>query len=138
LDALVVSVEGNVKATATGELLGALTVPILLQYRGGRFSVNAVGIVNVRPHFTFSLTAGVRVFTDLYVGSITYYEKDPPWQLASASWDPDFHIGMLFPVNYVFGEPLGLNTDQVAFILPNFGVQDLLKSGIKNDGKADA
>ena len=133
LDALVVDVEGEVDLNATAQLRGALTVPVVLQYRDGKFSVDAVGIVNVSPHFTFGLTATVRVYTDLVVGSITWYEKDPPWRLANLSWDPNFNIGLIFPVHYVFGEPFNISTDQISFIYPDINFESLMKSGLPKD-----
>jgi hypothetical protein len=59
------------------------------------------------------------------VTDITYYENT--WDLGGFSWDPDFKIALIFPVNYVFGENFSIDTDKIQFIHPDLGFKSLMK-----------
>lgn len=127
LDLLVVEADGGLHVDAMAQLVGELNAPIDLKYEAGKFTIDAKPDVSVKifPHFEFKGSADVKVYTDLLVTDITYYENT--WPLFDFKWEPNFQIGMTFPLHYVFGEAFSFDSDKVHFDYPEFTFDKLMK-----------
>ena len=122
---LIVKAIGGIQATAAAGLLGALSVPVDLRYRDGKFSARGTAELFAQPRLRFQLDAFARVEADLFVTTVELYSKT--WKLAAFEWGSDFRIGLRFPVSYTFGEPFRLSLDQIEFVAPQVDVRKAVR-----------
>src|SRR5262249_22473262 len=88
--------------------------------------IDAFGEVYVEPKLKFDISGFVLVEADLWVTTITLYEKK--WQLASFEFGSGLRFGVKLPVHYEEGKHFSVSLDDLQFQVPDIDPKELLSN----------
>jgi hypothetical protein len=106
-------------------LEGAVDASVQVNWSPARGLVlDALGQIYVEPKFKFDVSGFVNVEADLFITTITLYEKR--WQLAAFEWGSGLRFGISFPIHYEEGRPFDISLNDVQFQVPDVNPRDVL------------
>jgi hypothetical protein len=81
--------------------------------------------VYAEPKFKFDITGFVLVEADLFIKTITLYEKR--WQLAAVEYGSGLRLGLKMPIHYEEGKPFNVSLSDIQFEVPNVDAMSVIK-----------
>ena len=124
LRVLIAKAEGTIGFTAGVKLCGALTAPVILEYKNDKFTIDACVCLMAQPCVEVEGHAKVRAYLDLWLKEVTLYRNK--WNLGGFHWGSDFTLGVMFPFHYTIGDGFDLPDNNVKFITPQISLGKLL------------
>lgn len=121
----IASLTGGIELAGTLGLEGeaAAAVDVNWSPEAG-LALHAEGSIMVNPKFAFDVNLLARASLDLF-----FFDISEEWRynLVSFEWGPDIQFGIIFPVDYVEGEPFDISFDDVDVITPDIDVAGMAK-----------
>jgi hypothetical protein len=119
----IASLTGGIEAAGNLGLEGEAAAEVGVNWNPqDGLSLNARGSITVNPKFTFDINLLARASLDLFL-----FELSEEWRynLYSFDWGPDIQFGIVFPVEYVEGEPFDLSFEDIEVIKPDLDIGDM-------------
>ena len=132
IDAVIASVEGGLKITASASLDGGFFAAIELHYEKNRFTIDAVALIKEALIFLIKLEALIRAEAGIGPFKVST-EKD--WELASFKYDPGIGFSISAPIHYASDETFKPpSLDDISFKPVSLDAGDVLKSTMAGRG----
>jgi hypothetical protein len=121
----IVSAQAGLEVGAGLGLEGALDTGVHVDWTPAKgLTLDADASVYVEPKLKVDLTGFVKVEADLFITTISLYEKR--LQLAGFEYGSGLRFGVSFPVHYQEGQPFDLSLDKVKFQVPEINPKAML------------
>lgn len=120
-----VSAQAGIEIGGGLGLEGAVDAGVQVDWTPTRGLVlDAVGEIYVEPKLKFDISAFVLVELDLFIDTITLYDKH--WQLASFEYGSGLRFGVKFPIHYEEGKPFDISLSDLQFQVPDIKPKEML------------
>jgi hypothetical protein len=121
----IVSAQAGLEIGAELGLEGALDTGVHVDWTPAKgLTLDAEAEIHVEPKLAVDITGFVKVEADLFITTISLYEKQ--WQLAGFEYGSGLRFGVSFPVHYQEGQPFDLSLDKVKFQVPDIDPKAML------------
>ena len=91
--------------------------------------LDAAGEIYAEPKLKFDVTGFVKVDADLFITTISLYERR--WELAALEVGSGLRFGIRFPVHYEEGKPFNVSLTDVQFEVPPIEPRAVLENLFK-------
>jgi hypothetical protein len=87
-------------------------------------NLEARGEIYVEPMLRFDVTGYATVEADLVLKTITLYDES--WKFKEFEFGSGYRFGIVFPIEYVEGEPFDISLDDIEFDVPTIEPKEIL------------
>jgi len=126
----VVSAQAGLELGGSLAVAGAVVAAVRVDWTPRRGLVlDAAGEIYAEPKLKFDVTGFVKVDADLFITTISLYERR--WELAALEVGSGLRFGIRFPVHYEEGKPFNVSLTDVQFEVPPIEPRAVLENLFK-------